>query len=461
MSLLRISPLFAPLLLSACTAVATPSASELIQTPQSFTAMVDEQALPVSDWVASFNDPALAAIVEEALNANPTVASALANYEAAQAGARVSGAGRLPTLDASAGYRDASPGSTGFSTGLDASWQVDVWGRLSDNARSGALSAQAAQADWYGARLSIAARSARAWYSLTEAAQQVALAEADVETRSRQLEIVERRFRRGVVRSSDVRTARSAVASSEAALASRRRSLASSIRQLEVVLGRYPAGAMTPASQLPELGALPHPGGPAEMLSRRPDVVAAQARLAAAGYSASAAEKALYPGLTLRASLSDGGADLADVLDFDDLVRDVVGSISAPIFQGGRLRAQRDQAEAQAEQLSASLVNTALVALQEAENAIDADHRLEQRAAALTVAAQEAQEALALVERQYASGLSTIFELIDAQSRVISAQQQLISARSDRLDNRVVLHLAIAGDFSAAGGITANSQVQN
>jgi len=457
-SLLRISPLFAPLLLSACATVATPSATELVQTPQSFTAMVDEQAVPVSDWVAAFNDPALAGIVEEALNANPTVASALANYDAARAGARVSGAARLPTLDASAGYRDASPGATGFSSGLDASWQADVWGRLSDNARAGSLSADAAQADWYGARLSIAARAARAWYTLTQSAQQVALAEADVETRSRQLEIVERRFRRGVVRSSDVRTARSALASSEAALASRRRALASSTRQLEVILGRYPAGALAAASDLPTLGALPHPGGPADMLARRPDVIAAQARLAAAGYSASAAQKALYPGLTLRASLSDAGGDVADAFDLDDLVKDVVASISAPIFQGGRLRAQRDQAEAQAEQLSASLVNTALLALQEAENAIDADRRLEERVAALTEAAGEAQEALALVERQYASGLSTIFELIDAQSRVISAQQQLISARSDRLDNRVQLHLAIAGDFGPAGGITANSQ---
>ena len=289
------------------------------------------------------------------------------------------------------------------------------------------------------------------------ASQQAALAQADVEARTNQLEIVERRFQRGVVRSSDVRTARSALASSEATLASRQRALSNAARALEVNLGRYPSAQILPAEDLPTLGALPNPGRPEAMLARRPDVVAAQARLAAAGYSASAAQKALYPGLSLRASLGDGGADLADALDFDDLVRTVAGSITAPIFQGGRLRAQRDQADAQAEQLSARLVSTALTALREAEDAIEADRRLDQRVAALTVAADEAREALALVERQYASGLSTIFELIDAQTRQISAQSQLITARNDRVDNRIALHLAIAGDFRAGGGVTASN----
>jgi multidrug efflux system outer membrane protein len=128
---------------------------------------------------------------------------------------------------------------------------------------------------------------------------------------------------------------------------------------------------------------------PEALLARRPDIAAAEARLAAAGYSADAARKALYPGLTVRASLSDAAADLEDAFDLDNLVREVIGSISAPIFQGGRLRAERDRAAAQAEQLAASLVNTALTALREAENAIDADQRLAERVAALEVAADE------------------------------------------------------------------------
>ena len=458
MSLLRISPFFAPLLLSACASVVTPGASDLVLAPETFSAAPAELDASPSDWIAAFEDPVLQVLVAEALDANPTVASALASYDAARAGARSAGAARLPTLDGSVGYTDQEPGNTGFSTGLEVNWQADVWGRLGDQARSGALTAEAARADWYGARLSIAASVARSWYALIAASQQAELAQADVEARTNQLEIVERRFQRGVVRSSDVRTARSALASSEATLASRLRAQANAARVLEVTLGRYPSASIAAGAELPALGALPNPGQPETLLARRPDVVAAQARLAAAGYSASAAQKALYPGLGLRASLADGGADIADALDFDDLVKTVVGSISAPIFQGGRLRAERDQA--QAEQLSANLVSTALTALREAEDAIEADRRLAERVDALTVASDEAREALALVQRQYASGLSTIFELIDAQTRQISAQSALISARNERVDNRIALHLAIAGDFSAGGGVTA-SNIEN
>ena len=101
MSLLRISPFFAPLLLGACASVVTPGASDLVVSPETFSAIPSEMDASASDWVAAFEDPILQALVSEALDANPTVAAALANYDAAQAGARVSGAARLPSLDAS------------------------------------------------------------------------------------------------------------------------------------------------------------------------------------------------------------------------------------------------------------------------------------------------------------------------------------------------------------------------
>jgi multidrug efflux system outer membrane protein len=184
----------------------------------------DETGPSAADWVAGFADPRLELLISEALEGNPTILAARASLDAAEASARASNAGRLPTLDAglTASESDGPAGSaTSFGLGLDASWQADIWGRLTDNARAGVLSAEAARADWYGARLSIAAATARAWYALNEAALQTELSRQDVETRTRQLEIVVRRFNRGVSRSSDVRTARSALASSEAALASR------------------------------------------------------------------------------------------------------------------------------------------------------------------------------------------------------------------------------------------------
>jgi len=414
---------------------------------------------PSSDWIAAFGDPELERLVAEALANNPDVDAARAALDAAAASARLSGASRLPTLDASLSQSRADNDLTGLTTdnaslGLSASWQVDIWGRLSDTARAGVLGRDAAAADLAGVRLSIAGATAQGWFALKEAALQTDLARRDVETRERQLEITERRFARGVARSSDVRTARSALASSRAALATRRQIQAEAGRRLEVFLGRYPADALQTNASLPDLAALPAAGAPDALLDRRPDIIAAEARLAAAGFSADAARKALYPRLTLSGSITQSGEDISDVFNTDALVQRVAGDLLAPIFRGGALRAERDRAEADAGRLSAAYVATALGAFQEAENAIFADEALAARVDALNVAQEEAAAALALVEREYASGVASIFELLDAQSRVISAESQLIAARRDRATNRVAFHVATAGGFAAGGGLT-------
>jgi len=447
--------------LAACAGLPGAGAPPVTDAPARFTAETETQArTPTSDWVAAFGDAQLDALVAEALANNPDVDAARAALEAAAASARLSGAARLPSLDASLSQSRTDNDLTGVTTnsaslGLSAGWEADIWGRLTDQARAGALGREAAAADLAGARLSIAGATAQAWFTLKEAALQTQLAEFDVETRTRQLEITERRFARGVARSSDVRTARSARASSQAALASRRRIEAEAGRRLEILLGRYPADAVEAAAALPELAALPAAGTPEALLDRRPDVIAAEARLAASGFSARAARKALYPRLNLSASISQAGEDISDVFDTDALIERVAGDLLAPIFRGGALRAERDRAEADARRLAAAYVSTTLSAFQEAENAIYADAALADRVDALRVAQEEAAAALALVEREYARGVATIFELLDAQSRVISAESQLIAARRDRATNRVAFHVATAGGFSAGGGETA------
>lgn len=455
-----IAPTVSATALLAAACASTPelaTAPDAAEAPTTYLALAGEGARPAAgDWIAAFGDPRLERLVAEALAANPDVAAAAASLEAARANARLAGAARLPSLDGGldASYRDSDlQGSTeSWSLGLSARWEADVWGRLTDSARAGALGAEAAEADLEGARLSIAGAAARSWFQLVEARLQTGLAERDVDTRQRQLDIVERRFASGVARSSEVRTARSALASARAALASRRQAEAASARGLEALLGRYPGATLQAVDGLPALSSLPGAGAPAELLKRRPDVVAAEARLASAGFSASAAQKALYPRLNLNGSIDTVANDPGDLFDADALVEQVAGSIVAPIFRGGALRAERDRAEAQARQAAAQYVSTVLTAWREAENAIDGDARLAERVAALSEALEEAAAAQALVERQYASGVATIFELLDAQSRVITAEQQLLAAQRERATNRVDFHLAVAGGFSAGGG---------
>ena len=421
--------------------------------PGAYAALEGLPSTPVNDWLVAFNDPEVINLVDEAMQSNTNVAAARASLDAALASARLAGAARLPSLDASFSASESDPGNSSYSGGLSASWQADIWGRLSDNAAAGAYSAESARADWYGARLSIAAATAQAWYGLAEAALQTELSRQDVTTREGQLEVVERRFARGVAPSSDVRSARSALATSRSSLAGALRAQAAAARALEVLITQYPNGQTIAASDLPALGPLPDPGTPEALLERRPDIVSARADLIAAGFSARAAQKALYPSLGLTASITDAASDLGD-LDFDDMVSSIAGSITAPLFRGGSLRADRDRAEASARVLAANYAGAVLSALNETENAIDADRRLAEQVAELTIAANEADEALALVERQYASGVATIFDLINAQSSTIRAKSSLITARANRVDNRIGLHLAIAGDFEAGGGPT-------
>jgi len=410
-------------------------------------------ALPadrLDDWVVTFNDPVLESLVAEADAANYSIAAAVARYEGARASARSANAGRMPSISADGGVtqREANAGSsTTYSVGASVSWEADVWGRLTDRALAGVADAEASQADLEGARLSVAGSVAKAWFFLIEARLQSELAAFDVETKEQSLSLVDRRFQRGVSRSSDVRTARSALASSRAALASRLRTEAAAARSLEILLGRYPDASLPHDSDLPELPALAGVGAPGDLLARRPDVQAAEARLASAGLRASEARRALLPRLTLTGSLDASAPDLGDLIDSDAVIGSLIGGLTAPIFSGGALRAERDRAEAAARTQLAVYASTVLTAWREAEDAIHADAALADRVEALTAAAEEAAEAEALVLRQYTSGVATIFELLDAQSRRISAESFLISARRERATNRVDLYLAIAGNY--------------
>jgi len=418
-----------------------------------WSAAPDLPADQLDDWVISFNDPVLAALVSEADRSNYSLAASVARYEAAQASVRSANAGRLPSIGASGGVtqRESNAASTtGYSLGANVSWEADVWGRLSDRARAGVADADASAADLQAARLSVAGFVAKGWFSLIEARLQTELAERDVITKERSVSLVERRFSRGISRSSDVRTARSALSSSRAALASRRRVEAAAARSLETFLGRYPDAMLQHDSDLPNVADITGAGAPGDLLARRPDILAAEARLNAAGYRASEARRALLPRLTLTGSIDSAAPDLGDLLDTDAMLATLIGNLTAPIFSGGALRAERDRAAASARAALATYSNTVLSAWREAEDAIYADQILAERVDELTLAFENAAAAEELLLRQYTSGVSTIFELLDAQSRRISSESFLISARRERATNRVDLYLAIAGNFRTA-----------
>lgn len=451
------------LIAAGCAAMGPGSPGDALAPPPAvWTAPV--QAAPEADaldWLAAFDDPALPGLAAEALARNNDFRAAGARLEQARASAVIAGAARLPTLDASgtvSGRNTDNPAggrltADSYALGLNASWEADVWGRVAAGANASEADALASEADLAGARLSLAGSTAQAWFALIEAELQEALAARDVGNRENSLAFIERRYASGVNTSLDVRLSRSALASARATLTTRRQVLAEASRQLEVLLGRYPAAELAAARDLPDITPLSGVGAPADLLWRRPDLVAADLRLEAAGLRADAARAAMLPRLTLQAGLTSNvgetlGTDLGDIFDPEQIVGSLIGGLAAPIFRGGALAADADRARAAAEERLAAYAGAALTAWREAENALAAEQRLADRAEQLRISFEEASRAEELTERQYNQGLVTIFNLLDAQGRRISSESQYIAARRERAANRVRLYLAIGGDFS-------------
>lgn len=442
--------------------------AQLPGAPSAWTADGNVGDAPTGDWVAAFNDAVLRSLISEAVENNNDLLAAAANLEQARAGARITLSNQLPTIGAnfSAGRNAivtnptaaAEAGGSGgtqssrlyinnFSLGGNLRWEIDLWGRLTDETRASYKDAKAAYADLAGARLSIAARVSQAWFALIEARQQRELAERDTEARERNLRVTERRYDRGVSSSLDVRLSRSALGSSQANLALRQRLESEASRALEVLLGRYPAAELEAVESLPVLPPLEGAGAPGEILARRPDLIAAEARMEAAGLRSRAARKQFLPQLTFTAQAGTSGPDISDLLDPRRLAGNFANGLFQPLFQSGRLIANSKRARAVAEAALYNYAQTVLTAYQEAENAIAAESLLETREDALRLAYEEAAAAEELTERRYNSGAATIFNLLDAQTRRISAESQYIQAQQQRVSNRVQLYLAIGGDF--------------
>jgi len=184
---------------------------------------------------------------------------------------------------------------------------------------------------------------------------------------------------------------------------------------------------------------------PTYILTQRPDLIAAERRLAQQGFQIDLAKKALRPSLSLSSSVSAGGTGLESFFDVDALVASLASNLTAPIFQGGRLQANVDIQKAILEQQLQSYIGTVLNAYLDVENALDAEKRLADIEASLLVAVEESLEAEKRIELRYTEGLATILELLDSQTRRLNAEGQLISARTERLQSRVRLHLALGG----------------
>ncbi len=431
-------------------------------------------ASPAATWLDDLNSAEMSTLAREALAGSPDLQIVEARYQAARWRARGAfGGNLLPSLSVGAdGSRTETPTGTEerirsdmLTSSVVASWEIDLWGRLTSRALAADLSADAARQDLNDARLSVAGQSSQAWVDLIEAQQLLALAQEDLQTRERALDLTQRRYDAGLISSLNLRTARSQVASARGFQAQAQDSLLIASRRLQEIMGRYPDGSLRAEGELPTLAPLAAAGAPSDLLERRPDVRASENRMRAAGFRIHEARAAMLPRLTLRASaglntdpLTNPNPQLSDVDDSVNMISNVVAGLTMPIFNGGALLSESRATVADRRAAASDYVRTSIAAWREVEGTISADQSLEVREEQFGIAANEAREAQALAEREYARGVATLFELIDAYTRRIDAERGLITARAARISNRISYHVALGGG-ARTGGIDEDREL--
>ncbi|PSJ18779.1 transporter [Nitrosomonas supralitoralis] len=417
---------------------------------------VRQQAInqPIPEqWVEIFNDSQLRELIEAALANNYELKAAAARVDAAIAQARIDGSGRWPQVYFTADHQQVQIREAGFGSSrfgvfealFGVSWEVDVWGRIRDFQQAAMSEADATNTDYYGARLSLAARVAQSYFELVEAKLQAAIVEQSIKDRAIIANLVRGRFQRGLVRGLDLRLALTDLANAEAELKETHNRIQGAARRLEILLGRYPEGDKLQATTLPSLPDVITAGLPAELLERRPDVVAAFSRLQAADFRATSSSKLRLPRITLTAAGGTRSPDLTELVDPRSVAWNVFAGLMQPLFAGGRIAGEIFRNQARAEESLNLYKNTALNAFREVEQALAAEEWLREQETSLRKAVEQTEASQKLAVYSYRNGLIQILTLLDSYRSTLVAQSAHLSITRQLLSNRINLYLALGG----------------
>lgn len=445
--------------LVACGARPTPPSDELTSGALPTAAQPSEAYAAAADpgtvqdgWLASFADPLLDRLVEDAMRDNRDLAASTARVAQAAAQARQAGAALKPQVNfamgaASGGGVGDAPRTDAMGAGLSLSWELDVWGRLSSGQRAATEAYAAQEADFAFARQSLAAQVAKAYFLCIQAVKQEAIATEYAALQENSVGLIALRQQLGRASVYELALARSAAATAADQMRQAASGRERAARSLELLVGRYPKGELSVATSLPAVPPPPPAGLPSSLLERRPDLIAATRRVAAAFNQAESAKAARLPKLAITAN---GGAISQDFssLSLDDVFFNLAGNLMGPIFDGGRLKEQVAIETAKQEEALALYGAAALRAFQQVEQGLSEEARLGQRLELVEAADRHQQEALRLSNLRFAAGSIDQVELLTVRAGTLEARLAAVAVRVERLTNRVDLHLALGGGFN-------------
>jgi len=426
-----------------------------------------EQALPTEtaawvgkDWFQGFGSSELNSLIEQASNNNLDVSAARSRIAQADARARQAHAAILPNVDA-AGNANYLAGHSGGATAhetdwaalLSASYEVDFWGKNRATADAAGFLAVAARADHDTVALTTLAGVANSYFQVLSLRDRLTIAHSNVDAARRLMAIVDARFNVGLSNPVEVATQKAALASSELTIPELEQTEVEAIAALALLVGRQPEGFTVDGAPLESLTEPAVTAGlPSDLLQRRPDVYTAEANLKSASADLVAARAALYPSLSLTAS---GGVQ-NPALNAAILSLSGVGStlnlgaaLTQPIFDGGKLRAQRAESQAKQEELVTKYRAAIMSGLVDAENSLSAIHHLDAARAFQQESLAQSERAFEGAQLRYKEGYGDFLTVVEAQRTLYAARDQFSQYKLARLQALVSLCKALGGGWQA------------
>ena len=430
-------------------------------------------ALDRGDWWSLFGDPVLDGLEARVKVSNQNIAAAEAAYRQARALVGEQRAALFPTVNLTGGATRSGNGGgggtvvvnpdgttttsggsggsrTNYRVTLGGTWEPDVWGRIRRAVEGARAGAQASEADLANATLSAQGEVAVNYFDLREADAEAAINQATVEGYRRTVQITQNRFNAGTVPHSDLLQAQTQLANAQANLADSQRQRATFEHAIAVLVGEAPgAFGLPPAGAWTASAPAIPPGVPSTLLQRRPDIAAAERRMAAANAQIGVARAAYFPSLTLNGSYGFAASALGGLFNASNSLWSYGLSAAETLFDGGLRKAQVKGARAAYDQTVAQYRQTVLTALQDVEDQLAASRALEAQYVLRLQASTAADAAAAMVQNQYQAGLVSYVEVFTAQISAYAARTALAQAQAQRQTTAVTLIQALGGGWRA------------
>lgn len=408
----------------------------------------------LDNWLESFADPALTNTAQYALSHNYQLKVQYYNVELAKERLQISKSANFPeaslTID-NARRKQVSASNVSYqnsaSISVDLRYELDLWGKISDEQKQNRLNLSAAQADYKHAQLALVSNISQAWFNLIEAKQLLNLYQERADNLKRNLAMIDSSYKLGLNDALDVYLTKNTVNQELARVAQQQQTVVAQSRALEVLLGDYPKGEVTSSQTLSFIDEEINVGIPAHLLTRRHDLQASWLELLALDAGLAVAHKQRFPSFNLNANVSDSDNELAELLSKGSLAWSLIGSISSPIFNAGRLESQAQQAKLAVKQKEQQYLQQVYQALADVENSVSERRSLTERYHYFVKAQENALAAEKLSFEQYLRGLVTYTTVLESQRRSFDAQTTVIQLRNQLLQNRITIYSALGGEY--------------